>query len=147
MEHRSTAMRIPKDAGAWRSAAPGSTTSIGASRRNGDGTRSGGVPPTTYGTGIRGDHGIERENVKNDAIGALTQLADRPQDTQVLQAIVGGLPPSKVRRVIAFIENNLNRQLRLEELAAVTHMSPSHFARLFKRATGISPHRFLVPHP
>jgi AraC family transcriptional regulator len=58
--------------------------------------------------------------------------------------VVGGLPASKVRRVIAFIENNLRRELRLEELAAVTHMSPFHFARLFKRATGVSPHRFVV---
>jgi len=57
---------------------------------------------------------------------------------------VGGLPASKVRRVIAFIENNLHRELRLEELAGVTHMSPYHFARLFKRATGVSPHRFVV---
>jgi len=57
---------------------------------------------------------------------------------------VGGLPASKVRRVIAFIENNLQQELRLEELAAVTHMSPYHFARLFKRATGVSPHRFVV---
>jgi len=57
---------------------------------------------------------------------------------------IGSLPESKVRRVTAYIENNLHRELRLEELAAVTHMSPYHFARLFKRATGISPHRFVV---
>jgi len=59
-------------------------------------------------------------------------------------AVVGGLPESKVRRVRAFIDSNLHRELRLEELAAVTHMSPYHFARLFKRATGLSPHRFVV---
>ena len=76
--------------------------------------------------------------------GALAQLADRPRDTQVPHAVVGGLPEGKVRRVTAYIEINLHRELRLEELAAVTHMSPYHFARLFKRATGISPHRFVV---
>jgi AraC family transcriptional regulator len=65
-------------------------------------------------------------------------------DTRLPPVVVGGLPASKVRRVIAFIENNLHRELRLEELAAVTHMSPYHFARLFKRATGVSPHRFVV---
>ena len=65
-------------------------------------------------------------------------------DTRLPSVAVGGLPASKVRRVIAFIENNLHRELRLEELAAVTHMSPYHFARLFKRATGVSPHRFVV---
>ena len=82
--------------------------------------------------------------MNNDAIGAVTQLADPPRDTQAPHALVGGLPEKKVRRVTAYIENNLHRELRLEELAAVTHMSPYHFARLFKRATGMSPHRFLV---
>ena len=65
-------------------------------------------------------------------------------DTHLPSVVVGGLPVSKVRRVTAFIEHNLHRELRLEELAAVTHMSPYHFARLFKRATGVSPHRFVV---
>jgi len=55
-------------------------------------------------------------------------------DTRLPSVAVGGLPASKVRRVIGFIENNLHREPRLEELAAVTHMSPYHFARLFKRA-------------
>jgi AraC family transcriptional regulator len=65
-------------------------------------------------------------------------------DTRLPPVVVGGLPASKVRRVTAFIESNLHRELRLKELAAVTHMSPYHFARLFKRATGVSPHRFVV---
>ena len=67
----------------------------------------------------------------------------RPE-TEVLQPVVAGLPESKLRRVTAYIESNLQRELRLTELAAVTHMSPYHFARLFKRATGVSPHRFVV---
>ena len=70
--------------------------------------------------------------------------ADRGRDTRLPPVVVGGLAESKVRRVTAFIENNLHRELRLEELAAVTHMSRYHFARLFKRATGVSPHRFVV---
>src|SRR5207245_8031617 len=70
--------------------------------------------------------------------------ADRGRDTRLPPVVVGGLAESKVRRVTAFIENNLHRELWLEELAAVTHMSRYHFARLFKRATGVSPHRFVV---
>ena len=65
-------------------------------------------------------------------------------ETEVPHPIVGGLPESKLRRVTAYIESNLQQELRLTELAAVTHMSPYHFARLFKRATGVSPHRFVV---
>jgi AraC family transcriptional regulator len=82
--------------------------------------------------------------VNNSAIDAPMGRADRERDTRLPPVVVGGLAESKVRRVTAFIENNLHRELRLEELAAVTHMSPYYFARLFKRATGVSPHRFVV---
>jgi len=46
--------------------------------------------------------------------------------------------------VTAYIDENLRRELRLAELSAVVHMSPYHFARHFKRSTGVSPHRFVV---
>jgi len=67
-----------------------------------------------------------------------------PPNTEVSQRAVGGLPESKLRRVTAHIESNLQRELPLAELASVANMSPYHFARLFKRATGVSPHRFVV---
>jgi AraC family transcriptional regulator len=46
--------------------------------------------------------------------------------------------------VTEFIEKNLDKDLPLAELAAVARMSPFHFARLFKRSTGVPPHRFVV---
>ena len=58
----------------------------------------------------------------------------------------GELPAYRVRRVAQYIRENLRRELRLAELSAVVHMSPYHFARLFKRSTGVPPHRFLVRH-
>src|SRR5262249_22072304 len=68
----------------------------------------------------------------------------RPPESQAPCQAVGGLPESKLRRVTAYIESNLHRELPLAELASVANMSPYHFARLFKRATGVSPHRFVV---
>jgi AraC family transcriptional regulator len=56
----------------------------------------------------------------------------------------GGLPGGRVRQVTEFIEENLDKDLPLAELAAVVCMSPFHFARLFKRSTGVPPHRFVV---
>src|SRR5262245_50279692 len=64
--------------------------------------------------------------------------------TAVADGAAGGLPASRLRRVTQYIDENLPRQLRLAELGALAHMSPYHFARLFKRSTGVSPHRFLV---
>jgi len=62
----------------------------------------------------------------------------------VAERIVGGLPECRLRRVAEYIQENLHREVRLAELGGLVHMSPYHFARLFKRSTGVSPHRFLV---
>jgi len=72
------------------------------------------------------------------------ELAGRPPDMQMQHAVIGALPGGKLRRVMAYIQSNLHRELRLAELSAVVHMSPYHFARLFKRATGVSPYRFVL---
>ena len=54
------------------------------------------------------------------------------------------LPGCRLRRVTEYIQQNLDKDLRLAELAAVVYMSPYHFARLFKDSTGVPPHRFVV---
>jgi AraC family transcriptional regulator len=54
------------------------------------------------------------------------------------------LSGSRLRRVAEYIQQNLDKDLSLAELAAVAYMSPYHFARLFKDSTGVPPHRFVV---
>lgn len=71
------------------------------------------------------------------------QLGDPPRDISV-QRVIGGLPQCRLHRVTEYIESNLHGDLPLAQLAAVIHMSPYHFARLFKQATGVSPHRFVL---
>lgn len=56
----------------------------------------------------------------------------------------GGLPGAALRRVLEHIEADGHRGPRLAELARLVHMSPFHFARLFKISTGLPPHRFVV---
>jgi AraC family transcriptional regulator len=56
----------------------------------------------------------------------------------------GGLSRGMVRRVTEYMQKNLDRELRLAELSTVLHMSPYHFARLFKQSTGVPPHRFVL---
>ena len=55
-----------------------------------------------------------------------------------------GLPLHKLTRVQAFINTHLAEGLRLKQLAAVIHMSTFHFTRMFKQATGRSPHAYLT---
>jgi AraC family transcriptional regulator len=54
------------------------------------------------------------------------------------------LPGAALRRVLDHIETNLHRDPPLSELSARAYMSAFHFARLFKRSTGLPPHRFVV---
>jgi AraC family transcriptional regulator len=56
----------------------------------------------------------------------------------------GRLPRHRLRAVIAYIEDHLVAGLTLEELAAVAHVSPYHFARQFRAATGLPPHQFVI---
>ena len=61
-----------------------------------------------------------------------------------IQQQTSTLPWCRLRRVTEYIQHNLGKDLTLAELAAVVYMSPYHFARLFKRSTGVPPHRFVV---
>jgi AraC family transcriptional regulator len=55
-----------------------------------------------------------------------------------------GLADWQVRKVKAFMRDNLDRQVGLDELAALVHLSRFHFCTAFRRATGHSPHRWLT---
>lgn len=54
------------------------------------------------------------------------------------------LPPPRMRRVLEYIEANLDAELTLAELAAVACLSPCHFSRSFTGAVGLGPQRYTV---
>jgi AraC family transcriptional regulator len=49
-----------------------------------------------------------------------------------------------LRRVTNYIEDNLNKDLTLAQIASVAHMSPHYFSRAFRKSTGIPPHRYVI---
>jgi AraC family transcriptional regulator len=49
-----------------------------------------------------------------------------------------------LQQAIDYIHTHLNRDLSLVELASVVNISPTYFASLFKRATRISPHPYVI---
>jgi AraC family transcriptional regulator len=55
-----------------------------------------------------------------------------------------GLSPAKLQRTIAYIQAHLEQELSLITLATLVHLSPDHFARLFKQATGQTPHQYVL---
>ncbi len=73
-----------------------------------------------------------------------SMLGARPPTIGAADGTSSELPAGRLRRVTQYIQENLQQELRLAELSALVHMSPYHFARLFKRSTGVPPHRFLV---
>lgn len=62
----------------------------------------------------------------------------------VAQKFTGGMSGRKLRAVTDFIAENYEQDLSLGELAQVAEMSTFHFAREFKRATGTTPHQYLI---
>jgi AraC family transcriptional regulator len=56
----------------------------------------------------------------------------------------GALPRGKLRAVVEYIEEHLDAELTLEQMAALAHLSAYHFARRFKAATGLPPHRYVI---
>jgi AraC family transcriptional regulator len=60
--------------------------------------------------------------------------------------VVGGpgLSRRQLGRVLDYVRAHLQADLTLEELAAQVGFSAYHFARLFRQATGETPHRFVL---
>jgi AraC family transcriptional regulator len=56
----------------------------------------------------------------------------------------GTLPRGRLRAVVAYIEEHLDANPSLDQLAAVARLSPYHFAKQFKRAAGVPPHQDLI---
>jgi AraC family transcriptional regulator len=54
------------------------------------------------------------------------------------------LDPRRLQRVLDYIAASLKTDIRLEELAAQACLSPYHFSRLFREATGLSPNRYVI---
>ena len=54
------------------------------------------------------------------------------------------LTHAQLQQAVDYIHTHLDRELSLEQMAAVIHISPTYFASLFKHATGISPHQYVI---
>jgi AraC family transcriptional regulator len=62
----------------------------------------------------------------------------------VQENLNGGLSGYKLKRVREFIAANLEEDLSLAELAEVADLSQFHFARAFRKSTGLTPQQYLM---
>ncbi|MDM8350100.1 AraC family transcriptional regulator [Pseudomonas sp. sp1636] len=62
---------------------------------------------------------------------------------RIPQAPLPGREPQAVARAKELLNSQLAEPPSLEQLAAAVNLSPFHFARVFRRATGLPPHAWL----
>jgi AraC family transcriptional regulator len=54
------------------------------------------------------------------------------------------LTHTQLQQVLNYIHTHLDRDLSLVQIAGTINISPTYFASLFKRTTGISPHQYVI---
>jgi AraC family transcriptional regulator len=113
---------------------------------------------------VRGDARLARlardlaEELREEAAGqelvvgalveqALVQLLRRYANLRRsahLELSRAGLVDRRIRLAVELMHAHMHRDLALEEIARAAHLSPFHFARLFKKLTGAAPHAYLA---
>ena len=55
-----------------------------------------------------------------------------------------GLAPWQIRRVLTYVDSNLDTPIRNKDLAAVARLSEFHFNVAFRKSVGHSPHEYII---
>lgn len=66
--------------------------------------------------------------------------ARKPQ----IKEYLNGLSKGQLNLIIEYIQNHLDKDLGLKELAFLLHMSPHYFCYLFKQSMGMTPHQYVI---
>ena len=67
-----------------------------------------------------------------------------PKLSEDLELSRVGLVDRRIRRSVELMHTQLDQDLTLKAIAAASYLSTFHFARLFKKLTGSSPHNYLA---
>jgi AraC family transcriptional regulator len=63
---------------------------------------------------------------------------------QVIASQISPRPQAVLRHVKKYMEENLQNNLSLDELVSETNYSRGHFLKMFRAATGTTPHQYLT---
>ena len=74
----------------------------------------------------------------------IRQMSNRQVANGGIRGSDGRLARHVLRAVEEYIHAHLHQNIALADLAAVAHLSEFHFARLFKKSTGLPPHQFVI---
>jgi AraC family transcriptional regulator len=62
------------------------------------------------------------------------------------QTFRGGLGAARLRRIKELVDAKLEDELSLDDMAQSVELSTAHFARMFRKSTGETPHQFVLRH-
>jgi AraC family transcriptional regulator len=104
-------------------------------------------------TGIAGN--LMREAMNGDAgsrlfaeslaaMLAVHLLRNYSERSQAIETDRISSQPRAVVQAVDFIHDNYAMDLSLSDIAAAAHLSPFHLSRIFKKATGVTPHQYLL---
>ena len=96
-------------------------------------------------TALRGaldDERVSAEDSLRRAAEILQEIGGT--ETATKAPVRGGLSPWQVRKVASYIDANLERSFKNEDLAALVRLNPSHFGRAFRNSFGEPPHEYVI---
>lgn len=78
------------------------------------------------------------------AVHLLRQYAVEKPNLLTLPTYAGGLPERQLMQVLEYINEHLDQDIKLADLAQLLGVSQFHFSHIFKQSIGISPYQYLL---
>jgi AraC family transcriptional regulator len=75
---------------------------------------------------------------------AVLLLQSRSTMPRLFRPHRGGLAPTRLKRVLEYVDSNLDQEISLTNLAEAAGLSAAHLCTAFRHSTGKSPHQFLM---
>ena len=75
---------------------------------------------------------------------AVALVNDHAVRQRPVAALRGDLGAARLRRIKEFVHTKMEDDLSLEEMAQSVGLSTAHFARMFRKSTGETPHQFVL---
>src|ERR1700734_4097188 len=75
---------------------------------------------------------------------AVALVAGHAVSHRPVQMSRGGLGPARLRRIKELVRAKMEDELSLDEMAQSVGLSTAHFARMFRKSTGETPHQFVL---